>query len=100
MKHEERCLTGDERIGVLLCRERPRAPRPPWNRLVGGDRQDDGEGRPESGLRLERERATVAGDHLVREREALAAPLANRLGGEERVEHTGANRLGNAAAGI
>ena len=65
------------------------------------DRQADDERGSAADLGLEVDRSAVLFDHDgVGDRESLAGPLADVLGGEEEVEDPGADFLGDARAGV
>ena len=55
---------------------------------------------PVPGVGLDLDRAAVLLDDPVADREAQPGPLADRLGGEERVEDPLADRRVDAAAGV
>src|SRR5579885_2183489 len=65
------------------------------------ERELDDEGRAAPRLRLQPDPAFVLlHDHRVGKREPLAGSLPDRLGGEERVEDLGLDRLWNSTAGV
>ena len=65
------------------------------------DREANEEGRPFPGPGLEADAAAVAiDDRRARERQALAGAAADVLGGEERIEHAVADRVGDTTTGV